>query len=246
MRITITGIMMRIILCVLAFFCCICIGIWTERSAHKNQQQFYEANNIYLYDSQGKIDIWFQSVEKSHAEIGADFSKERLEESLVEFKKYIPLVAVGPFGIFYNKDVNGYRILERNVGESHVRTFVFELVTNRAGQETRTIDSKVLDGWIVPHASSVFRYSEDGSFIRGLYSTSFKDGKFNRIYVDTDGTGQFDSVFVYEGENRVKYKLAETAWTKEDSKLSEDEDLNESSHVFPRNVQDRRSPSFVH
>jgi len=200
------------ILCLFAIICSINIGRFLERSAAQKQQQFSRTNSIYLYDSQKKIEQWLQDVENAYTDWNIDWDKEERENLLAKIKECPPLAVVGPFGIFHDSSRNTYL-----VGKPNTDNPIAEICVDNDGQETRILDSKVLKGWIVPHASCIFKYDENGAFVQGMYSTSFQDNKINRIYVDSNGTGQFDKMIISEDGVRTVYKMIGKTWTKEES-----------------------------
>ena len=130
------------------------------------------------------------------------------------------------FAIFRNNDTGGYLITERRFDQT-----VAEFEINHVGLETRRLDSRVLDDSILPHATTFFTYSEDGSYVRGLYSVQNNDGTINRIYVDSEGAGQFDTMIVNENGNRATYKMAGMSWTKTETNETLEAHLMENSDI---------------
>ena len=198
------------ILCLIMLLCGIGIGSFWEYSSTLQQRRFIE-NNIYVYDSQEKIDKWFQHFENDMKIVAADMnlSKEEYEELFVKFKTSIPIAAVGKIGIFYNRVTDEYQLVEHGLHKPIAALGVY-----LPGQKFRQFDGAVLEGSFLPHATIHFLYNEDGSLMRGSYMTQNQNGHINRIYYDTDGTGQFDQMVINEDGKPQKYKMVEMTWTK--------------------------------
>lgn len=183
------------------------IGMFVEYSLLLNQNRFIKHHNIYFYDSQKKIDQWFREAEQMDTVYLDSLSAEEKKDSLIEFRKNIPLVVIDQFAIFQNSSTGGYQITERNPNRP-----IAEFSIENSGQVTRRLDSRVLEDSMLPHATAFFTYAKDGSFVKGLYSTANQDGTTNRIYIDTKGLGLFDTMIINERGKRVVHEMNGMTW----------------------------------
>ena len=225
-------------LCLFLFFCGIGIGMFLEHPSTLAQRQFIK-NNIYLYDSQEKLDQWFRDFEKDFVDSAIDMnlSKEKQNELLEKFRKDIPIAVVGKIGIFHNKNTGGYQLVECGPHNPIAELGVFP-----EGREFRQFSGRVLEGAIMPHAVVYFTYGKDEPFVKSTYMVGNKDGSINRIYVDADGTGQFDIMIVNEDGNPVRYKMEGMTWVKSDKETSDDEELNYENVLSIIEEQSERDP----
>ena len=209
----------KIILCILCLFMFLCgigIGAFLEHPSTRAQRLFVE-NNIYLYDTQEKIDQWFRDFEGNFvdASIDMNLSKEEQKELLEKFKNDIPIAIVGKIVILHNNGTGGYQLFENGCGNP-----IAELGVYRPGREFRRVDSRVLGDTMMPHAIIFFNYDEEGAYVRGSYMVMNKDSTINRIYIDSDGTGQFDQMIVSDDNDApIRYRMKGMTWTKEDKEV---------------------------
>lgn len=204
------------ILCLFVFLGGIGIGWRLGHLTSLQQQQFNSLHAIYLYDSQEKVEQWFRDVEDTSSWI-MGLSKKEKEEVLVELKENTPLAVIGPFGIFHNHDTNEYVIRERESFHTIVQSFI-----GNTRQGMMIVHSKTLKDWEQPHAVITFTYDEGGAFVRGKYCTTLPDGMINRIYVDSNGNGQFEQMIVLENSVPVVYKMVNMTWTKVEGEKLDD------------------------
>ena len=208
-------------LCLSIFLFGIGVGVFFESLSTRAQRQFIE-NNIYLYDTQEKIDQWFQKVKKSliDLEVSPNFSDEEQTRLFEDLKKFVPIAMVGKIGIFYNRDADGYLLCE---GGIHKPIAEFAVTAKNDAQEYRRLDSRVLEGSIIPHATIYFIYDNEGSYVKGGFFVNNRDSTLNRIYVDTNGDGLFDTMYVNDNGNRVIYEMEGMTWTKRESGISSEQ-----------------------
>ena len=56
--------------------------------------------------------------------------------------------------------------------------------------------------------------------MKSTYMVGNNDGSINRIYMDSNGTGQFDQMVVPENGVPVLYMMVGMTWTKKESELT--------------------------
>ncbi|MCL2006067.1 MAG: hypothetical protein FWG73_07865 [Planctomycetaceae bacterium] len=121
-----------------------------------------------------------------------------------------PLVEVGPFFVFLLDD--GERSwFSVNEISSHAPLVFLE---NQQQSKLLTFISSVENNMEMPRFIFDLRYSEDGIYERGRISVYGEDQKFERTYVDSEGTGIFDVMIVYENDVTNTYRLNGLVWEK--------------------------------
>jgi len=127
------------------------------------------------------------------------------------FTKNIPLATIGPFSIFRDHDADSYSI--------HERKSFHPVLTSRfddTGQGTLTVYGKLSKDSETPHATITLKYGEGGTFVSGAYGTFKPDGTPNRIYIDGKGSGQFDKMYISDGNGgSIVYKMEGMTWVKD-------------------------------
>ena len=77
--------------------------------------------------------------------------------------------------------------------------------------------STVEKDWRLPRFASELIYSEDGIYKRGYFAVHGGDGgTAERVYFDSQGTGIFDIMDVYENGIRSRYHLNGLTWKQVD------------------------------
>jgi len=208
---TITKSVILCVLCLFLFLGGITVGRRLQCSVLLKQEQFNRLNNIYLYDSQEKVEQWFRDMEDASRDWLGGLSEDEREEVLAEFRANIPLAVIGQLCIFHDHIKNCYSICERT---NPTNIFVKSYWDNTGIRELY-FHSKTSKGWVLPHTTCSFDYNEDGTYVCGTYITVFQDGSINRFYTDTKGNGQFDRMTILsEDGSPVVYEMKNMTWTK--------------------------------
>lgn len=165
--------------------------------------------DIYVYDTEHKIDAYFKCQEASILATGLPREDPDVKDTLESIRKMPPLVAAGPILVFFDDKSGSYLVREKNVDNP-----IVEYQKSHELCDRQYLHSKVEKGWQLPRFSSVLFYSKDGVFEKGVFVIQEKDGRPIRAYRDTQGTGIFDEMEIFENGIMSLYRLKGLSWRK--------------------------------
>jgi len=224
---------LKIFTCLLIF----CLGfIMSELSYTVRHQQIEDPKDdfhqfVYVYDTKQKLEDYYKMMERAiFDELGLPPESSEARWQIDSIKRECPLVRVGPFIVFTSSYDNPGRPGSREFSvdclfdSSHGKTSRSRLVSltrqkpfrNLEPGQLLTFSSPLEKDWSTPRFCATLFYSNDGVYKKnGSFSVSGKDGLFDRTYIDSTGSGVFDTVSVVENGEWVDYRLNGLTWERE-------------------------------
>jgi hypothetical protein len=186
---------------------------------------------VYTYDTKQKIEDynkWIGGVICD--QMGLSPISSEFEATMREMGR--PLVTVGPFTIFFvdSDDGSSGRFSVRETQPNVLPLLELEILELSKRLQLFSSVEKV---WGLPRFHASLNYSEDGTYINGGFSVHGEDGRLERIYSDTKGTGVFDVMNVFENNVRFTYRLNDLTWELVGEQLFKNHDLDIQQPVSP-------------